>query len=189
MNDRMNCSKERNRNSACQEDRATEHPGRPDAGESVNANGYTERHIHSAGGIAFRIQQKENDCRIQVALIATDRACRRWQLPKGRLYPSEGSLAAALREVEEETGLETEFETFLKTVKYQYFDTYARAVPEKVHKKVDFYLLRVVGGRLSDQSVEVQKVEWTTAEEALARLAYDGERDCLALALEYLNGH
>lgn len=189
MSDRMKCSKESNRNSAFQEDRATEHPGRPDAGDCVNANGYTERHIHSAGGIAYRIQRKHDHSLVQVALIATDRACRRWQLPKGRLYPSEESLAAALREVEEETGLETEFETFLKTVNYQYFDTYARSVPEKVHKKVDFYLLRVIGGRLSDQSVEVQKVEWTTAEEALARLAYDGERDCLALALDYLYGH
>lgn len=155
----------------------------------MSSNGYTVRHIHSAGGIAYRIQRKADHSLVQVALIATDKECRRWQLPKGRLYPSEESLAAALREVEEETGLATEYESFLKTVQYQYFDTYARTVPEKVYKKVDFYLLRVVGGRLSDQSVEVQKVEWTAADEARDRLAYDGERDCIELALEYLNGH
>ena len=122
-------------------------------------------------------------------LIATDPAGHRWQLPKGRLYPSEEPLAAALREVEEETGLETEYDSFLKTVRYAYLDTYARVVPERVHKRVDFYLLRVVGGRLSDASIEVEKVEWVATEEALGRLAYEGERDCIRLAMELLHGH
>ena len=162
--------------------------GRGSAASEILSN-YTVRHIHSAGGVAFRVQQAEALSAIQVALIATDKECRRWQLPKGRLYPTEKPLNAALREVEEETGLETEYKSFLKTVHYQYLDTYARTVPEKVFKKVDFYLLRVVGGRLSDASVEVQKVEWASADEALTRLAYDGERDCLKLAMELLNGH
>ena len=162
--------------------------GRGSAASEILSN-YTVRNIHSAGGVAFRVQQDETLSSIQVALIATDKECRRWQLPKGRLYPTEKPLTAALREVEEETGLETEYESFLKTVHYQYLDTYARTVPEKVIKKVDFYLLRVVGGRLSDASVEVQKVEWASADEALTRLAYDGERDCLKLAMELLNGH
>lgn len=152
-------------------------------------NGYTVRHIHSAGGVAYRLHQASACRLVQVALIATDKECRRWQLPKGRLYPSEEPLTAALREVEEETGLETEFESFLKTVRYDYLDTYARAVPERVYKKVDFYLLRVVGGILSDASVEVRKVEWASPDDALVRLAYDGERDCIKLALEYLNGY
>lgn len=186
MNDKRGCSDSRAKTSDCNEEGET---GRLSAAAKEAADGYTVRHTHSAGGIAYRFERNQVDSRIQVAIIATDKECRRWQLPKGRLYPSEESLAAALREVEEETGLETEFELFLKTVQYQYFDTYAREIPEKVYKKVDFYLLRVVGGRLSDQSVEVQKVEWATANEALARLAYDGERDCVELALEYLNGH
>ena len=154
-----------------------------------NSNDYTVRHIHSAGGVAYRLQQADAQSFFEVAVIATDRECRRWQLPKGRLYPTEQPLTAALREVEEETGLETEFESFLKTVHYIYLDTYARTVPERVFKKVDFFLLRVVGGYLSAASVEVQKVEWASVGDALARLAYDGERDCLKLAMEHLNGH
>ena len=154
-----------------------------------NLDQYTVRHIHSAGGVAFRLHQASARKSFQVALIATDRECRRWQLPKGRLYPSEQPLSAALREVEEETGLETRFESFLKTVRYEYLDTYARSVPERVYKKVDFFLLKVVGGDLSDDSVEVQKVEWASTHDALCRLAYDGEKDCIKLALEYLNGH
>ena len=162
--------------------------GPGDTGQD-HSNEYTARHIHSAGGVAYRLHQVSARNSIQVALIATDRNCRRWQLPKGRLYPSEEPLTAALREVEEETGLETKFESFLKTVRYEYLDTYARAVPERVYKKVDFYLLRVVGGSLSDESVEVQMVEWASLDDALGRLAYDGERDCIKLAMEYLNGH
>lgn len=165
---------------------STAGPGGP---SNQSSNGYTVRHIHSAGGVAYRLQQADVHCPLEVALIATDRECRRWQLPKGRLYPTEKPLIAALREVEEETGLETEFESFLKTVNYQYLDTYARTVPEQVYKKVDFFLLRVVGGRLSDASVEVQKVEWASADDALERLAYDGERDCIKLAMEHLNGN
>ena len=56
-------------------------------------------------------------------------------------------------------------------------------------RKVDFYLLRVVGGVLSDASIEVQKVDWATTEDALARLVYEGERDCIKLAVEHLNGY
>ena len=68
-------------------------------------------------------------------------------------------------------------------------DTYARTVPERVYKRVDFYLLRAVGGVLSDASMEVQKVEWATPQEAQARLAYEGERDCIKLAMEHLHGY
>ena len=150
---------------------------------------YTVRHSHSAGGVAYRIRTVDAQIVVEVALIATDREARRWQLPKGRLYLMEEPLAAALREVEEETGLETEYETFLKTVHYEYLDTYARSVPERVYKKVDFYLLRVVGGRLSDASIEVEKVDWATTEDALKRLAYAGEQECIELAVEHLNGH
>ena len=150
---------------------------------------YTVRHSHSAGGVAYRKRTVDASAVFEVALIASDREGRRWQLPKGRLYPTEKPLTAALREVEEETGLDTEFESFLKTVHYEYLDTYARTVPERVYKKVDFYLLRVVGGVLSDASIEVQKVDWATTEDALARLVYEGERDCIKLAVEHLNGY
>lgn len=163
-----------------QSNRQDRKPPGPTAGK------YTVRHSHSAGGVAYRTQGENSQRALEIALIATGRVRRRWQLPKGRLYPAEDSLAAALREVEEETGLTTEFEAFLKTVKYQYLDTYARAVPERVYKKVDFYLLRVTGGELSDASSEVQGVDWATPEDALARLAFPGERECIRLAVEHL---
>lgn len=151
----------------------------------------TVRRTHSAGGVAYRVVEISQGCErqrlepgVQVALIATARGSR-WQLPKGRLEPGEAAVEAAVREVEEETGLRTVVELFLQSVEYSYTDTYRRIVPETVHKRVDFYLLRVVGGELSDVSFEVDGVLWTTPEDALRRLTFAGERECVRQALEY----
>lgn len=146
----------------------------------------TVRSSHSAGGVPFRLVQidKTSGVGVQVALIATAGG-NRWQLPKGRLEPGEDAVQAAIREVEEETGLRTVIEVFLRTVEYSYIDTYRREIPETVHKRVDFYLMRVVGGELSDLSFEVDGVLWTSPEEALKRLTFSGERACVRQALEH----
>ncbi len=146
----------------------------------------TVRQSYSAGGVAYRLAEAGDECPsgVQVALIATAQG-RRWQLPKGRLEPGEEAVQAAIREVEEETGLQTVVEIFLHSVEYSYTDTYRRIVPETVHKRVDFYLLRVVGGELSALSFEVDNVIWTTPEEALERLTFAGERECVRQALEH----
>lgn len=146
----------------------------------------TVRRSHSAGGVAFRRVEigEGSGGGVQVALIATAGG-NRWQLPKGRLEPGEEAVQAAIREVEEETGLRTVVEIFLRSVEYSYTDTYQRDVPETVHKRVDFYLLRVVGGELSDLSFEVDGVIWTTPEDALQRLTFVGEQECIRQALEH----
>ena len=74
----------------------------------------------------------------------------------------ESSIETAIREVHEEVGLHTVHEGFLKAIDYWYWDTYRKDIPELVHKSVDFYLLRVVGGALSDASYEVDAVGWFT---------------------------
>lgn len=145
----------------------------------------TWRHIrrdHSAGGVAYR---RLPDSRIEIALIATHGGAR-WQLPKGSVEPGETSLETAIREVEEEAGLQTVNEGFLKTIDYWYWDTYRKQVPELVHKKVDFYLLRMVGGELNDLSYEVDSVGWFTPQQVLQTLTFAGERAVVQLALEML---
>lgn len=76
----------------------------------------------------------------------------------------------------EEVGLETEVETFLRTIEYWYWDTYQKETPELVCKRVDLFLLRVVGGELSDASVEVDSVAWFPLASALALLTFPAER-------------
>lgn len=153
------------------------------------------RHDWSAGGVAYRRvacangeSVKEGDETIEIALIAT-RGGRRWQLPKGSREDDETSIETAIREVHEEVGLFTENEGFLMTIDYWYWDTYRKEIPELVHKSVDFYLLRVVGGELSDSSYEVDAVAWFTLEQAAGILTFAGEREVVLMAKEQLTNH
>jgi 8-oxo-dGTP pyrophosphatase MutT (NUDIX family) len=142
------------------------------------------RHDASAGGVAYR---RPANGEVQIALIAT-RGGVRWQLPKGSREGHESALQTAIREVAEEVGLETEHVQFLKTIDYWYWDTYRKETPDLVHKSVGFYLLRVVGGELSDASYEVDAVGWFSLDEAQTILTFDGEQEVLALARVYLAG-
>ena len=141
-----------------------------------------KRNDHSAGGIAYRCAA---DGEYEIALIATQRGTR-WQLPKGTCEVGETSEETAIREVEEETGLQTENEGLLKTISYTYYDTYRKERPVLVDKKVDLYLLRVIGGELSDASHEVDAVAWFTLQQALTVLAFEAEREVVQLAIKRL---
>jgi 8-oxo-dGTP pyrophosphatase MutT (NUDIX family) len=138
----------------------------------------TRRH-RSAGGVAYRWHAPERH--FEIALIAT-RGGTRWQLPKGAREGDESALQTAIREVEEEVGLRTEHEDFLKTIEFWYWDTHGKQPPELVHKSVDFFLLRVVGGLLSDASYEVDGVGWFTFEEAQSILTFQGELEVVEMA-------
>lgn len=135
------------------------------------------RNDHSAGGIAYRHTAAGE---MEIALIAT-RGGARWQLPKGACEPGETLEQTAIREVREESGLETTVDRFLRTIEYWYWDTYQKETPELVCKRVDLFLLRVVGGELSDASFEVDGVAWFTLPQALDLLTFTGERAVVAM--------
>src|SRR5205085_4081353 len=96
------------------------------------------RDEHSSGGavISFR------DGAPFVAMIAT-RGRTRWGLPKGAVSAGETSEQAALREVQEETGLDAEIIGRLDTIEY-----FFRAGDTLIRKSVDFYLMNFIGGTL-----------------------------------------
>ncbi len=158
----------------------------PDDAAPQPQNNYSRtRHDHSAGGIAYR--RTPGNGRVEIALIST-RGGKRWQLPKGSREANESAQETAIREVEEESGLVTEPEAFLCSVDYWYWDTYGRSEPELVHKTVDFFLLRVVGGELSDASHEVDGVGWFTFEQAVETLTFKDEVRAAQQARAALNG-
>ena len=64
---------------------------------------YETKEQVSAGGVVYR----RSGGRAEVALISVGEPAR-WQLPKGLVGRGETPLEAALREVEEETGLACE---------------------------------------------------------------------------------
>lgn len=144
---------------------------------------HPRRKDHSAGGIAYRFAE---DGACEIALIATQKGTR-WQLPKGTCEDGETPEQTAVREVEEETGLVTENQGILKTITYTYYDTYRKEEPVLVNKRVDLYLLHMVGGELSDASHEVDSVAWFTPQQALEILAFEAEKEVVALAMERLS--
>lgn len=149
--------------------------------EEIKRTWRRRRNDYSAGGVAYRRAGAE----LEIALIAT-RSGTRWQLPKGTCENGETSEQTALREVAEEVGLVTACDCFLQAIDYWYWDTYRKETPELVHKRVDFYLLRVVGGELNDSSIEVDSTAWFQPGEALNVLTFLGERDVVQAAIAKL---
>jgi 8-oxo-dGTP pyrophosphatase MutT (NUDIX family) len=104
-----------------------------------------------------------------------------WSLPKGHLEVGETAEQAAVREVEEETGITGAILGVLGTIDFWFV-----AEGRRVHKTVHHFLLRATGGELSDSDVEVTEVAWVPLPEIAARLAYSDERDLLDKATRLL---
>jgi len=97
-----------------------------------------------------------------------------WSLPKGHLEEGETAEQAAIREVEEETGIAGEIIGELGTIDFWFV-----AEGRRIHKTVHHYLLRATGGELSDSDIEVTEVAWVPMPEIGSKLAYSDERDLL----------
>jgi 8-oxo-dGTP pyrophosphatase MutT (NUDIX family) len=105
-----------------------------------------------------------------------------WALPKGLIDAGEGAEATAVREVREETGAQGRALGKLGDVRYVYSWR-----GERVFKVVSFFLLRWTKGALAPEHVhEVAEARWLPLEEAPRLLAYKGEREMAAKALEVL---
>ena len=110
----------------------------------------------------------------------------KWCLPCGYVEFHEDYLTASRREVREETGVEATPVEKLGDVRYVY--TWAG---ERVFKVVSFFLFRYRAGRLGDippeHAHEVAETRWLPLEDAPELLAYKGEREMAAKALERLS--
>jgi len=133
----------------------------------------------SAGGLVV----DRSDGAPRVALIGrVDRRGRLlWSLPKGHVEAGETHEDAAVREVEEETGIRGRVVAALGTIDYWFV-----AEDRRIHKTVHHYLLEASGGELSDEDVEVDEVAWVPLAELPDRLAYAGERRLAETAADLL---
>ena len=104
-----------------------------------------------------------------------------WSLPKGHIEAGETAEQAAVREVEEETGIIGRVVAPLGTIDFWFV-----AEDRRVHKTVHHFLLRALGGELSDDDVEVAEVAWVPLGELESRLAYADERRLIRRATELL---
>ena len=112
-------------------------------------------------------------------------------LPKGAIDEGEKPQQTALREVSEETGVQANLVTKLADVKYYYVRNWGDRA--RVFKIVSFYLLLYRSGRLGniapEMRIEVQRAFWLPLENAPTVLSYQGEREVVQRALQYLRAH
>lgn len=130
----------------------------------------------SAGGVVFRIESSVAE--IAIVRIVPD---LRWQLPKGLIDPGETIEEAALREVREESGVSAELIAPIETIEYWFL---AERDGERLryHKFVHFFLMRYIGGDVTDHDHEVDEARWITIETALDMLEFKSERDVVTKA-------
>ena len=98
-----------------------------------------------------------------------------WSLPKGHIESGETPEEAAIREVAEETGIQSEILRELGVI-----DFWFMAGGKRIHKTVHHYLFKEVGGTLAPQVTEVDEVRWFTLNEIVERLAYPDEKKLIA---------
>jgi 8-oxo-dGTP pyrophosphatase MutT (NUDIX family) len=131
----------------------------------------------SAGGVVWR---RDAHGSLEV-VVCGRRADRMWGLPKGTPDKNEKMEDTALREVREETGLEVRLGERLKTIEYWF-----TASGIRYHKHVHHWLMEPIGGDVANHDHEFDDVRWLPAEEAFAKLTYDGEKQLVAEAAEKL---
>jgi 8-oxo-dGTP diphosphatase len=95
-----------------------------------------------------------------------------WSLPKGKLDAGESFEEAALREVEEETGLRARLVRELRSVEYH--DNKGRP------KLVRYWLMEVEEDPGFVANDEVDELRWVEPEEALGLLTYSRDRSLVA---------
>jgi 8-oxo-dGTP pyrophosphatase MutT (NUDIX family) len=123
----------------------------------------------SAGGLV--VDRTEGAPRVALIGRVDRRGRLLWSLPKGHVEAGETHEDAAVREVEEETGIRGRVLAALGTIDYWFV-----AEDRRIHKTVHHYLLEASGGELSDEDIEVDEVAWVPLTELRDRLAYAGER-------------
>jgi 8-oxo-dGTP diphosphatase len=117
--------------------------------------------ILAAGGIVLRGEGKPEIAVVQLRKMSA------WVLPKGKLAAGESAIAAARREVIEETGHRVSVHEFLGTLAYE---TGGR------QKIVQFWRMQSLGRPTGALMRDVKAVEWLALDLAIERLAHAREQ-------------
>ena len=125
------------------------------------------RRVHAAGGVIRRTGEGGT---VEVALIHRPKY-EDWSLPKGKLEAGESHEEAALREVEEETGLTCRLERELEPVSY--------TDPKGRPKTVRYWEMTVESGDFRINR-EVDELQWLTLDDAVEKLTHGRDRDVIA---------
>src|SRR5579883_2920761 len=159
---------------------------------------YRTMRAYSAGGVVFRlvpIDSPQNrmvtdldlwgsgqfgDTIVEVALVGRSHPGI-WALPKGTPRAGETIEQVAVREVQEETGLQVRLIAYIGSISYSFVRSQVR-----YHKQVRHFLLEAIGGDTALHDHEYDQVQWFPLSEACRRLTYQNEINILYQAEETL---
>ena len=122
--------------------------------------------VRAGGGV---LRRRSKNGRAQYALVHRPRYDD-WSLPKGKGDPGETDEEAALREVEEETGVRATLGAELASTRYR--DRKDRL------KQVRYWLMEPVDGKVPKftPNNEIDEVRWCSAADAGKLLSHDHDR-------------
>ena len=132
--------------------------------------------IFSAGGIVIR-KSTESTKSIRgtgglEVLVTQHSKYKGWDFPKGHIERGESSEDAALREVEEETGVKAEIIEKVGATQYFYYDQ-----GERVLKQVTFFLMKYTGQGKATTAFEVSAHKWLAPDEVEAQLTFKDTKE------------
>jgi len=163
---------------------------------------YRTLRAYSAGGVVFRLASTRStdsftayhydDEPGHAALASQEAGCTEvalvgrshiglWALPKGTPHAGETIEQVAMREAQEETGLQVSLVAYIGSVSYSFVRNQIR-----YYYKVRHFLLEAVGGDTTLHDHEYDCVEWFPLHEAYRRLTYRNEVRILYQAEEIL---
>jgi len=170
-------------------------------GTSRDMERYYTMRAYSAGGVVFRLapmRSPENNFAVEQFNTGLDTSSSQnmvtmevvlvgrshpgiWALPKGTPQSGETIQQVAVREVQEETGLQVRLIAYIGSISYFFIRDQIR-----YHKQVRHFLLEAIGGDTSQHDQEHDLVEWFPLHEACRRLTYQNEVHILYQAQEML---
>ena len=129
---------------------------------------------HSAGGVVFK-----DNLVLLIRNYKPQRGVEFWGFPKGHIEQGESDTEAALREVNEETGIVAKINQKIADKEYSagFNDN-----KEEIWKKVSYFLMEFVSGEVTPQKDELSDAIWATIDEALLKLTFDTDKDLLQQA-------
>ncbi len=157
------------------------------------------KRVFSAGGIIFRrfAPQDESSKKPTWKVLVTQHSKHKgWDFPKGHIELGESSEVAALREVEEETGVKAEIiEKVGQTQYFYYEEEEPTSVPhggtsvgkQKVLKTVTFFLMKYLDEGEATTAFEVSDHKWLPVEEVEAQLTFKDTKELWRKAKEKIS--
>ena len=121
----------------------------------------------SAGGIVF---DKRDG---QIFIIVTQHSQHHgWVFPKGLIDKGEDKKSTALREVEEEAGVEAKIIQELSPTEYFY-----QFQGTKIKKKVIYFLMEYISGDIGDHDWEMEDAQWILVDKVYEKLSFKSDKE------------